>query len=354
MPLFLLGVNHRTGPVEVRERLAALGADAVAGRLREAGWGEAVVLSTCNRFEVYAVRPSAAPAAGLEEVLDRAAGVAASSYAYRRRGAEAAGHLFRVAGGLDSLVLGETEILGQVRQAYEAARDRGATGKRTNVLFQRSLFVGKAVRSRTSISAGQVSVASAAVELARRIFGRLDRSSVLVLGAGDMAEKTARHLSGAKVSRIWIANRTRERAEALARSLGEAAEAVPWEAFPARLAEADVVVSSTGAPAAILTRPLVEAVMAGRRGRPLFLIDIAMPRDVSEDVDRVEGVYLYAMQDLQGVVEETVSRRRGEIAAAETILAEETARFGEWLKSLEDGREISLRHAPVPDPLRVS
>lgn len=352
MSLFLLGVNHRTCPVEVRERLAALGADAMAGALREAGWPEAVVLSTCNRFEVYAVRPPAEPARGLGQVLDGAAGVPASRYAYRRRDAEAAGHLFRVAGGLDSLVLGETEILGQVRQAYEAARDRGTTGKRTNVLFQRSLFVGKAVRSRTGISAGQVSVASAAVELARRIFGRLNRSSVLVLGAGDMAEKTVRHLSSAKVARIWIANRTWERAEALAAGLG--AEAVPWEAFPARLAEADVVVSSTGAPTAILTRPLVEAVMAGRRGRPLFLIDIAMPRDVSEDVDRIEGVYLYAMHDLQGVVEENVSRRRGEIAAAEAILAEETARFGEWLRSLEDGREISLRHAPVADPLRVS
>jgi glutamyl-tRNA reductase len=348
MELLLAGVSHKNGaPVSARESLAALGADECLRRLRAAGWREAVVVSTCNRCEFYAVRGEGSRAGGLDELagfLEKIGGGSLSRHLYRRRGVEAVSHLFRVAAGLDSLVLGENEILGQVKASYETAFAAGATGKLTNILFQRALFVGKKVRGETGISAGQLSVSSVAVALAERIFGSLTESAVLVLGAGQMAELAARHLSSAKVARLRIANRTFERGRELAARVG--AEAVSWEDFPLLLAEADVVLASTGAAQPVLTRRMAQAAMEARRGRPLFIIDIAMPRDVEDAVGDLDGVYLYTLGDLQGIVEENMGQRRREIAAAQALVERVTAEFSDWLRDTAAGRRATLRHAP--------
>jgi len=241
--------------------------------------------------------------------------------------------------------LGETEILGQVKTSYENARDGGTTKKRLNVLFQRALFVGKSVRHRTNISMGQVSVASVAVELAKRIFGRLSERTVLVLGAGAMAEKTARHLQAAKAARICLANRTWAKAAALAEKL--TAEAVPWDGFPKRIEDADIVVASTGSLEPVLTLEMAERAAAVRGGRPLFIIDIAMPRDVAAGVHSIDGVYVYDLQDLKAIVDENFSRRSAEIKAAETILSAESSKLGRWLAALDAGNELSLKHSDL-------
>ncbi|OIO06832.1 MAG: glutamyl-tRNA reductase [Elusimicrobia bacterium CG1_02_63_36] len=356
MSVALFGINHRSAPVEIRETFAALGAACVRESLLVAGWKEAVVLSTCNRFEVYAVGNGPREHWGehLSKALEKLSGVAVGAHRYLRTGSEAVAHLFSVASGLDSLVLGECEILSQIKKAYESAHASAATSKRTNVLFQRALLVGKAVRSSTHISMGQLSVASVAVELAKRIFGSLAGSDVLVLGAGETAEKTARHLISSKVSSLHISNRTWERARDLAAKLK--ADPVRWEAFPSLLAKADIVVSSTGASRPVLSAEVVKRALAQRGGRSLFLIDIAMPRDVSPDVDKINGVYLYRIEDLRAIADENASRRRGEIEAARSIIVRETDNFGAWLESLRVGPEISLRHShlkPAPKVVAV-
>lgn len=354
MSVALIGINHRSAPVEIRERFAALGASVVRESLLIEGWKEAVVLSTCNRFEVYAVGSGAGRDWGeeLSSSLERISGVPVGAHRYVRTGAAAVAHLFSVASGLDSLVLGECEILCQIKKAYESAHASAATSKRTNVLFQRALLVGKAVRSSTHISMGQLSVASVAVELAKRIFGSLAGSEVLVLGAGETAEKTARHLISSKVSSLYIANRTWERARDLAAKLK--AEPVRWDAFPSVLSRADIVVSSTGAPRPVLSAEVVKEALARRGGRSLFLIDIAMPRDVAPEIDELDGVYLYRIEDLRAIADENASRRRGEVDAARTIIARETECFGAWLDSLRVGPEISLKHSHLkPAPKAV-
>lgn len=330
--------------MELRERLAARGAKEALDALRAGGWSEAVVLSTCNRFEVYAVDGGSGSDASpdLSSFLELWAGAPVGAHVYRCAGAEAVRHLFSVASGLDSLVLGEGEILGQVKQAYELSCGAGAAGKLVNVLFQRALYVGKAVRRLTLLGTGQVSVASVAAELARRIFGELRGSSVLILGAGDMAEKTARHLLSAPVARLHIANRTEERGRELAAALG--AEAVRWEEYPRLLTDVDIVVCSTGSKEPLLDSDTLRPAAAGRRGRSLFIIDIAMPRDVAEDVAAIDGVYLYALSDLQAIAEENAARRRSEIDSAWRIVSRETGGFSAWLEGLGRGEQISFRH----------
>ncbi|MBI3299816.1 MAG: glutamyl-tRNA reductase [Elusimicrobia bacterium] len=345
MTLSVVGLNHQTCPVALRERLAALGPAAAREALAAGGWREVVVLGTCNRFEIYTVseRPLDEAKAELMAFVDRHAGAPVSPYLYQHSDGAAARHLFTVASGLDSLVPGETEILSQVKACYEAALESGTTGKLANVLFQRALFVGKAVRGRTGISVGQVSVASVAVDLARRIFGDLSASRVLVLGAGEMAERTARHLLSADVAGLHIANRTWERAAALAESLR--ADPVRWEAFARLLPKVDVVVASTGATSPVLTREMVRAALPGRGGRSLFIIDIAMPRDVEPEVESLDGVYLYSLADLSSLAAENAGRRRGEFAAAAALVEEASASFSDWLGSVRAGREVSLRHS---------
>lgn len=354
MSITLIGINHRSAPVELREHFAALGGPMVRESLLVEGWREAVVLSTCNRFEVYAVGegPEADSGERLTRSIERIAGERIEAHRYVRTGHAAVDHLFSVSSGLDSLVLGECEILAQVKQAYEDARAADATQKRLNVLFQRALLVGKSVRNSTQISMGQLSVASVAVELAKRIFGSLAGSEVLVLGAGEMAEKTARHLSASKVSKLHIANRTWERARALAGTLR--ADPIRWEAFPSALARADIVIASTGAPRPVVTADLVRRALALRGGRSLFLIDIAMPRDVSPEVENIDGIYLYRIEDLRTIADENASRRGAEVESAQAIIRREAESFGFWLKSLRVGPEISLKHSHLRPATRLA
>ncbi|MBI5202630.1 MAG: glutamyl-tRNA reductase [Elusimicrobia bacterium] len=349
--ILVRGVSHKSCPVGPRERLAARPAAAVLDWLKERGVGEAVVLTTCNRFEVYAVVDESREAAArlaLTEGFDAWAQTALGEAAYERSGADAIKHLFQVASGLDSLVVGESEILGQVKQAYETARVAGATGKLTNVLFQRAIFLGKKVRSDTGIAVGHTSVASVAVDLAERIFGSLRDREVLLLGAGEMAELTATHLASCKIGRLLVANRTFERGRDLAERFRGAA--VRWEAFAERLETVDIVIGSTGADRAVLTREMVERAQPARKGRSLFLIDIAMPRDVEETVSDLDHVYLYSLGDLQGIVDENLARRRGELEAATRLVDEASREFSAWEATVGTAAEGSLRHArPVAE-----
>lgn len=334
----------RRCPDAAREALARLDSCAVLAGLGARGFAEGAALSTCNRFELALARgPRAAEAVGLLETL---AGLGLRAHARVFHEAEAARHLFEVAAGLDSLVVGESEILGQVKAAYERSHAAGMTGKTLNVLFQRALYIGKRVRTETSIAVGQTSVASVAVQLAETIFGGLKGRSVLVLGAGAMAEVTVKHLRCRGVSRVTISNRTFERAAALAARFE--AGAVPWKDFPSALHDADIVITSTGSPDPVVTRPLVESARRGRGSRPLFLIDIAMPRDVEEGAHELDGVYLYRLEHLSALAEENLRGREGEVALARALVEEKSSEFGAWLGSLGSARELSLRHSPRP------
>ena len=340
--IVLRGVSHKTCPVELRERLAARPAAEALSALEEQGVAEAVVLSTCNRFEVYAAVDGDDPGEAVGRALEAWAGRPMGDAAYAKSGAAAVEHLFRVAGGLESLVVGEGEILGQVKAAYEAARQAQMTGKLTNVLFQRAAHVGKLVRSETAVAVGHTSVASVAVDLADRIFGSLQEKEVLILGAGEMAELTSRHLSSCKIGRLVVANRTYERGvELAARFHGEA---VRWEEFPARLRTADIVIGATGSDRPVVTRRTVEEALPSRMGRSLFFIDIAMPRDIEEAVNDLDHVYLYSLADLEGVVKSNVARRHGELEKAARLVETKAAEFAAWERTVGTGAEASLGH----------
>jgi glutamyl-tRNA reductase len=295
---------------------------------------EMVVLSTCNRAEVYAVAGPEGPDAVArffaeyhELPLARL-----TDHLYVRHGDEAARHLFRVAAGLDSLVVGEPQILGQVKTAYSTASDRGYTSAVTNRLFHTAFGVGKRVRTETGLSEGAVSVSYAAIALARKIFGDLTGLNVLILGAGGMAKLTGTHLK-ARVRQITIASRTLAAADRLARELG--GQAVAWSDLTSVLSTADIVITATGAVDQVLTRASVADVMRPRRQRPLFIIDIAVPRDVEPSVGDLEQVFLYNIDDLQGIVKENLTRRSSELERAEAIVAEEVGKFTAWLHSRE-------------------
>lgn len=352
--ILLRGVSHKTCPVEPRERLAARPHADVSDWLKERGLGEAVVVSTCNRFEVYAVvgeERAAEAKLALEEGFDAWAQTRLGEAAYLHAGPAAIAHLFRVAAGLDSLVVGEAEILGQVKQAYESARGAKTTGKLSNVLFQRALYLGKRVRSDTGIGLGHTSAASVAVDLAERIFGTLRDREVLVLGAGALAELTATHLASCKIGRLLVANRTFERGRELAERFR--GQAVRWEAFGERLETVDIVIGSTGADRAVVTSELVERAQPARKGRSLFLIDIAMPRDVEEAVAELDHVYLYTLADLQGIVDENLAKRQAELASAGRLVDEAAKEFSAWESTVGTAAEGSLRHAR-PEPLAES
>lgn len=340
-PLLNLGFSHRGTPLDVREALARLSAAKVLSVLRAQGWDEAVVLSTCNRFEVFLC--GATRAEDAVELLQGLSGLDLRPHARVLPGREAVSHLFEVASGLDSLIVGETEILGQVKSSYETALAAGTTGKRLNVLFQRALHVGKKVRSETGVSAGQTSVASVAVQLAESIFGGLAGRQALILGAGAMAELTAKHLLGRKVSRLLIANRTFERAAALAARLE--AGALPWKDFPGALAQADIVITSTGSGEPVVTRDMAAAALKARAGRSLFFIDIAMPRDVEDAVHDLDSAYLYRLEDLEGIAAENMRGRAAEVDRARELARSKAAEFSCWLDSLDSGAERSLRHS---------
>ncbi len=339
MRLFAVGLSHRTAPVDLRECVdfARGGLDIALGALASQGVGrEVVVLSTCNRAEIYAVGDTDATAEGVGRFFSeyhKLPHAAVAEHLYLRRGADAARHLFRVAAGLDSLVVGEPQILGQVKAAYSTASDLNYTGTLTNRLFHSAFAAGKRVRAETGLGEGAVSVSYAAIALARKIFGHLKGRSVLILGAGEMAKLTGVHLQAQQVKEIAIASRTFAAAEGLAAHLG--GRAVAWQALDDALADADIVITATGAAEPVLTRSRMEDVMRPRRSRPVFVIDIAMPRDVEPGVGDLDQVFLYNIDDLQTIVKENLARRGEELVRAESIVEEEVARFTSWMQSRE-------------------
>jgi glutamyl-tRNA reductase len=326
MRLVLVGLSHHSAPVEIREKVALDrdAAAALAGRLADPG-GEAVCLSTCNRTEIYSAGDPLAAAASLAKI----AGRDLDDVLYRLSGEAAALHLFRVAAGLDSLVPGEGEILGQVRTAYEA----GTTGPLLDRVFRQALHVGKRVRTETSIGESPASVSSAAAALAQQVFGKLEGRHVLLIGAGKIGELAAQALSSRGAEIALVANRTLDRAEEVARRFG--GEPLGLDRIADELMRADVVVASTSSPDFVVTREQVERVLPARRGRPLFLIDIAVPRDLDPEINELDGCYLYDIDDLEAVVAETLSGRRREAGRAEALVAEEVVSFRAWQASLD-------------------
>jgi glutamyl-tRNA reductase len=339
MRLFAVGLSHRTAPVELRECVdfARGGLEVALAALASRGLGsEIVVLSTCNRAEIYAVGDTDEAADGVGRFFSEYHNVPhdrVAQHLYLRRGAEAARHLFRVAAGLDSLVVGEPQILGQVKAAYSTASDLHFTGAFTNRLFHSAFSAGKRVRTETGLGEGAVSVSYAAISLAKKIFGHLKGRNVLILGAGEMAKLTGVHLQAQEVNRITIVSRRLLAAQNLARRLG--GDAVPWDALDEALAAADIVITATGAAEPVLTRARIEEVMRPRRSRPLFVIDIALPRDVDAAAGDLDQVFLYNIDDLQAIVRENLARRGGELARAEGIVEEEVSRFTSWMQSRE-------------------
>ena len=339
MRLYAVGLSHRTAPVELRECVdfARGGVEQALASLAARGVGrEVVVLSTCNRAEIYAVGDNDATAEGVSRFFSEYHNIPHGEMAehlYVRNGADAARHLFRVAAGLDSLVVGEPQILGQVKAAYAAAHEGRFTAALMNRLFHSAFAAGKRVRSETGLGEGAVSVSYAAIALARKIFGELKGRSVLILGAGEMAKLTGVHLQAQQVKQITIASRTLQTAQTLAASLG--GTAVPWDALDTALHVADIVVSATGASEPVLTRARIEEAMKGRRGRPLFVIDIALPRDVEATAGDLDQVFLYNIDDLQAIVQENLARRTAELSRAEAIVEEEVAKFVAWMQSRE-------------------
>lgn len=324
MELVCLGVNHKTAPVEVRERFAVgttkLG-EAAQELLEMAGAQEGVVVSTCNRTEFYLATDDATAALELLQsgLAEKVHGHEEPFYHYQQ--GAAVRHLCKVVSGLDSMLLGETEIFGQVKQAYQAAHEAGATGPMLNKLFQKVFSVGKKVRTQTSIQEGSTSIGNVAVELAEKIFGHLKDSEVMVLGAGEMSRLTAQALVSRGAKSIIVANRTHERAIELAEEMK--GRAVRFDNWLDELKNVDVVISSTGAPHTIIHREEVESLRRARKFRPLFMIDIAVPRDIEHSVGEIEEVYLYDIDALEQLAEEARTRRGYQIIECEKIIEAE-------------------------------
>jgi len=339
--IFLLGLNHRTAGVEVREKFAL--SDCLSPDLTEPhpfaldeDLHEVIVLSTCNRVEILAV----GRAPDLPQLILRRWAAARGEayedlapYVYIHEGLDAVRHLFSVASSLDSMVVGEPQILGQLKDAYRQAMRLGATRVILNRLLHKAFSVAKRVRTQTEIGSSAVSISYAAVELAKRIFGDMGQYQAMLVGAGEMAELAAAHLLRAGVKQVFVANRTFARAEELARQWS--GQALPFEALYDKLAEVDIVISSTGSPTAIIRAKDIKDVLKRRKNRPMFFIDIAVPRDIDPDVNNLDNVYLYDIDDLKEVVEENLSQRREEATRARDIVDDEAERFGRWLKSLD-------------------
>jgi len=339
VPFFLLGVSHRTATLALRERLDFASRDVGAALMalaNKASVSEAIVLSTCNRSEIYVETPDTTRAR--EELMaflceyHQLAPETFQPHLFEYGDSAAIAHLFRVAAGLDSLVVGEPQILGQVKEAHTAAAEAQAVGPVLNRLFHSSFAVGKRVRSETGLGSGAVSVSFAAVSLAKKIFGELKGRQVAVVGAGEMGKLTAMHMKSQGVHGITIVSRTMAHAARTAEAIGGASVA-PWDELDTALGAADIVITATGAAAPILTKGRLESVMRTRRNRSLFIIDIAMPRDVEPAAGELEHVFLYNIDDLQATVRENLARRAGEVSRAEAIVTEEVEKFGLWLRS---------------------
>jgi glutamyl-tRNA reductase len=335
MNLYCFGVSHHTATVEQREQLAFVAAE-VPTVVRELAstlpGGEAVLLATCNRAEFYlaTTAPAEACRARIEEVYQRASKPVESwrMHHYHHAGADAVRHLFEVSSGIQSMVIGETEILGQVKDAYELSRQAGATGKFLNRAFQSSFSASKEARTETGITRGSVSVGSVAVDLAERIFGHLKEMKVMILGAGDTSERVARTLYSKGVHSIFVANRHLERAQTLAAELE--GQAVPWENWAGELSKIDIIISSTSAPHYVLTREQLAPELQERGYRPLFLIDLAVPRDIEPTVAMLDSVYLYDIDDLQSIAQANIKERELEIVKCRALLHHHETRFLAW------------------------
>ncbi len=357
MHVLCLGLSHQTATVEVREKFAVPDSElplAMACLGSKQGIAESVIVSTCNRVEFYAASddPAAALAAlrhFIEEqrgpfvsagMLDNiASSVRTAEPFYALAGADSINHLFRVVCGLESMIIGETEILGQVKKSYAAASGAGTTSRHLNKLFQRAFNVAKEVRTKTSITRGPVSVGSVAVDLAEKIFGKLGACKVMILGAGETSELTARALRARGVTSIIVSNRSYDRASALASELG--GEAIRFEEWDSRFQDIDILVSSTAAPHAIVTAAKLSPVMRARSSRPLFVIDLAVPRDVEPEVNGLEGVYLYDIDSLHTIARQGMETRRREIVVCERLIERHVMEFTHWL-----GNGASHLHLP--------
>jgi glutamyl-tRNA reductase len=336
--IFLIGLNHKTAGVEVRETFALAACNTVEqGLVSDDGpVREALTLSTCNRVEMLAVADRG------PESVDRLLGFWAKAcegdverlrpHVYVHQGLDAVRHLFTVAASLDSLVVGEPQILGQLKEAYRDSVKHGSARVIINRLLHKAFSVAKRVRTETGIASSAVSISYAAVELAKKIFGDMRDYTAMLIGAGEMAELAAAHLMNSGIKEILVANRTFERAEELARRFK--GRAIVFEELFRRLPEVDIIISSTGAPTAVIRAKDVKPVLKQRKNRPMFFIDIAVPRDVDPDVNALDNVYLYDIDDLKEVVEENLAQRREEAVKASAIIESEAGRFGEWLDSL--------------------
>ena len=337
MNFFVLGVNHKTAPVHVRERFAVPEArlpDALGKLTSMDGVEEAMIVSTCNRVEIFA--RSKENACDLQRFVREYFGFSSGEYEpyiFEHQQLEAVKHVFRVASSLDSMVVGESQILGQVKEAYATARALGTVNSQLDQLLTRAFAVAKKVRNETSIASSSVSIASVAVELAEKIFGSLSGKSVYLVGAGKMCELAARHLLAHGASKIYVGNRTYDRAVALANKFN--GEAIPFDRLYETVPKADIIISSTGAPHAIFQKEHGEKFLHARKNRPMFFIDIAVPRDIDPGLNDLDGIFVYNIDDLQQVVSSHLGDRRKEAARAELLVEEEVRRFEQRAQTAE-------------------
>jgi len=359
MSIILVGLNHKTAPIEVRERLAFTD-EACARSLQSLVDGELIseglIVSTCNRVEVLAATGSlngTEGAARIGSFLSETRNVPNQFFGehlYSHADAEAVRHLFRVASSLDSMLVGEPQVLGQVRRAYSNAITAGTAGRVLHRLVHHALRVAKRVRTETGIAASAVSISFTAVELGRKIFGTLKGATVLVVGAGEMAELAAQHLAGAGASRILVTNRTIETAEQLARRIK--GEALDFAALPALLAQADIVICSTAAREYVITQEMARAALEARRQRPAFFIDISVPRNVDPAVGELDNLFVFDVDDLQSVVASNIREREREAERAELIVESEVMQFQQALRSLDIGPTVAALRQKLEETAR--
>ena len=338
MTLLTLGINHKTAPVEIREKVA-FAAENLARALKELisqeAVNEAAILSTCNRTELYCSLNSTDRDVLINWIsqFHDVKHDDLAPYVYTYANNEAVQHILRVASGLDSLVMGEPQILGQIKDAYAHATDAGAIGQQLNRLFQHTFSVAKEVRTNTAIGSNPVSVAFAAVSLAKQIFSNLSEHTALLIGAGETIELVARHLKEQGIRKMIVANRTVERAQVLASQFD--GEAIPLAEMPDRLVDADIVISSTASQLPILGKGAVESALKQRKHKPIFMVDIAVPRDIEPEVNKLRDVYLYTVDDLHEVIEENRKSRQAAAEEAEEIIENQVEHFMGWLRSLD-------------------
>ena len=344
MTLIAVGINHNTAPVSMRERLS-YSADNLRGALQDL-WqlrdiSEAAILSTCNRTELYCTATSANQLLLIEWVAQnkQIPVTELSPYLYSHVDSSLIRHMFRVACGLDSMILGEPQILGQMKTAYQAASEAGTLGKQLGKLFQYTFSAAKKVRTDTAIGSSPVSVAFAAVQLAQQIFDKLSEQTALLIGAGETIELTARHLCQQGIGRIIIANRTYDKAHALAAQFN--GYAIDLSELPAHLAEADIVISSTASPLPILGKGRVESALKKRKHKPMFMVDLAVPRDIEAEVEQLRDVYLYTVDDLQHTIDQNMNSRRQAAEQAEEIIDTQVEHFLAWLRA--QGAQSTIR-----------